>query len=194
MAKVKGPLMSLGASGQLGKSLVFMTWKGIADVRQHVVPANPKSAGQLVQRGFLTAAVAAWHAFTRNVLDVAAFNVAASIRPVPMSGFNNFCRYWIVLLKTPLVPHSVSSFTVTANTGGSFSFTWVALTGLTMLYKHGTSPVVLTTVTSAPESGTPGVYGATLAGLTVGVDYYIRPVTSLPNTAVAGIYKIRALA
>src|SRR5665648_108836 len=46
MAKVTGPLHSDGASGQLGKAIVFAAWKGIAYVRKYVVPANPMSAGQ----------------------------------------------------------------------------------------------------------------------------------------------------
>lgn len=46
MAKVTGPLQSFGASGQIAKSIVFGSWKGIAWVRRHVIPANPQSSGQ----------------------------------------------------------------------------------------------------------------------------------------------------
>jgi len=46
MAKVTGPLFSLDARGKLGKSLVFIGWKGIKDVRQWLTPANPQSAAQ----------------------------------------------------------------------------------------------------------------------------------------------------
>ena len=46
MAKVTMPLMSLTASGKLGDAVVFFTWKGIAVVRQWIVPANPQSADQ----------------------------------------------------------------------------------------------------------------------------------------------------
>jgi len=46
MAKVTGPLQSLGASGQLAKSMVFFSWKGVAVVRQWLKPANPQSAAQ----------------------------------------------------------------------------------------------------------------------------------------------------
>ncbi len=50
MAKVTGPLFSLSASGQIAKTLVFMKWKGIADVRKYVIPANPNTAAQQAQR------------------------------------------------------------------------------------------------------------------------------------------------
>lgn len=46
MAKVNGPLMSMSASGKIGDAIVFAAWKGIAYVRQFVIPANPQSAGQ----------------------------------------------------------------------------------------------------------------------------------------------------
>jgi len=50
MAKVTGPLHSDGASGKLANSLVFATWKGVAYVRQYVIPSNPQSEGQGDQR------------------------------------------------------------------------------------------------------------------------------------------------
>lgn len=46
MAKVTGPLMSMSASGSIGKSIVFSIWKGVAYVRQWLKPANPQSADQ----------------------------------------------------------------------------------------------------------------------------------------------------
>lgn len=46
MAKVQGPLFSMGASGSFGGALVFATWKGINYVRELVIPSNPQSAGQ----------------------------------------------------------------------------------------------------------------------------------------------------
>lgn len=50
MAKVTGPLMSMSASGKLGDAIVFSIWKGVAYVRQFVIPANPQSVGQGDQR------------------------------------------------------------------------------------------------------------------------------------------------
>jgi len=46
MAKVTGPLFSLGASGKIGDAIVFFPWKGKHVVRQWVIPANPESSGQ----------------------------------------------------------------------------------------------------------------------------------------------------
>src|SRR4030043_1060677 len=60
MAKVTGPLLSIDASGKIGESIVFTRWRGVKVVRQFVKPANPNSAAQQVQRGYLTAAIDKW--------------------------------------------------------------------------------------------------------------------------------------
>jgi len=53
MAKVKGPLMSLEASGSIANTITFSIWKGRPYVRQLVTPANPSSAGQIAVRKVL---------------------------------------------------------------------------------------------------------------------------------------------
>lgn len=50
MAVVSAPLMSLGASGQVGGAIVFSSWKGRPVVRQLVTPANPNSPKQMARR------------------------------------------------------------------------------------------------------------------------------------------------
>lgn len=42
--------MSMTASGKIGDAIVFSVWKGVAYVRQFVIPANPMSPGQGDQR------------------------------------------------------------------------------------------------------------------------------------------------
>lgn len=53
MATVKAPLMSLDASGSIGKAIVFSKWKGRSYVRRHVIPANPRSGLQVGLRSVL---------------------------------------------------------------------------------------------------------------------------------------------
>ena len=50
MAKLTGPLLSFGASGQIGKAMVVASWKGIDYARQYVVPANPRTTAQQTNR------------------------------------------------------------------------------------------------------------------------------------------------
>jgi hypothetical protein len=42
--------MAFSASGQIGKSLVYGTWKGQKYARQYIVPTNPSTAAQQAQR------------------------------------------------------------------------------------------------------------------------------------------------
>lgn len=50
MARVTGPLMSMEASGTIGKTLTFANWVGRQYVRRWTRPANPQTADQMEQR------------------------------------------------------------------------------------------------------------------------------------------------
>lgn len=94
MAKLKAPLMSLGASGQLGKSLVFFPWKGLDVVREYVIPANPNTTLQAAHRAHMTTIVAAIHtamAMANYPLasnDQIAYAALASAKGKPWTWFN----------------------------------------------------------------------------------------------------------
>jgi len=121
MAKVTAPLFGFSASGKLADSLVYMKWKGINDVRQYVIPANPKSEDQTTQRGYMTAALTAWHTAGWIAADLAAWNRYASTLAKIMSGFNAFVKLKIDALVASkvfqvLVNADFSSVTATAGT------------------------------------------------------------------------------
>lgn len=59
MATIRGPLMSLEASGTIGQALTYGKWKGRAVVRERVTPNNPQSPGQVGRR-------AMWKFLTQN--------------------------------------------------------------------------------------------------------------------------------
>jgi len=50
MAKSKSPLYGIEASGALGDTMVYAKWRGVQYVRRHVVPANPRTAEQMLTR------------------------------------------------------------------------------------------------------------------------------------------------
>jgi hypothetical protein len=60
MAKTKSPLLSLSARGQIGKSQVYGTWRGVPYVRQHVIPSNPNTTQQQVTRNTFKALSDLW--------------------------------------------------------------------------------------------------------------------------------------
>lgn len=47
MVKTKGQLLSLGASGSIGKALTYSSWKGRPYAKQFKVPTDPKALPQL---------------------------------------------------------------------------------------------------------------------------------------------------
>jgi len=50
MAKTTAPLLSLSARGTIGQVMTFGSWRGVSYVRQHVIPANPRSTAQVLTR------------------------------------------------------------------------------------------------------------------------------------------------
>lgn len=50
MAKLIAPLLSFGAGGQLARTAVYSSWKGIPYARRYVKPANPRTTEQMVTR------------------------------------------------------------------------------------------------------------------------------------------------
>lgn len=124
MAKPKAPLFSLGASGQLGKVLVYGNWKGIDVAREYVIPANPNTALQSTQRGRLTSAVTDWHTTGADALegaDKTAWNrFAGTLKP--MSGFNAFTQAFIdELVAGGTPPGHFFDLNVTATLAAAFA-------------------------------------------------------------------------
>ncbi|GAI26038.1 unnamed protein product [marine sediment metagenome] len=112
MAKLKGPLFSLGAAGALGKALVFFGWKGLDVVREYVVPANPKTTGQQTQRGYVTECVTAIHAAQAaaatplSEIDTIAYALWGSTFATPRTWFNQAVKNWLdqkVASKAPIM-------------------------------------------------------------------------------------------
>ncbi len=64
MVKVQAPALSMEASGQIGGSMVFSSWKGRAYVRSLVKPSNPRSALQTGIRAAMKFLTQAWAGLT----------------------------------------------------------------------------------------------------------------------------------
>jgi hypothetical protein len=60
MAKPTAPLLSFGASGQIGETLVYGTWRGRKYARRYLIPSNPQTAEQQLTRGVFSFLQAAW--------------------------------------------------------------------------------------------------------------------------------------
>ena len=60
MAKVKGPLFSIQAYGELAQTLVFQRRRGAATVYGYTEPKVPNTAGQVSQQTSFASAISSW--------------------------------------------------------------------------------------------------------------------------------------
>lgn len=95
MAKVQGPGISLAASGKLAYTIVYANWKGIAYIRQWVVPFNPKTALQVAVRDKFASYVELWQ-LTCDAACKAAWNDRIKVLGYKFSGFNFFIQQCFV--------------------------------------------------------------------------------------------------
>lgn len=86
MAIVKGPAMSMDASGSLAGAVVFSKWKGRNYVRALVTPANPKSGAQTGFRASMKFLAQIWSSLTSS--EKATFEARAD--DMIVSPFNAF--------------------------------------------------------------------------------------------------------
>lgn len=86
MAKTTAPLLSFGGSGQIAKTMVYSTWKGVPYVRRHVVPANPQTTAQQATRTLFAQLREMWKIAPSLVTD--AWNAFAQGRP--FTGMNKY--------------------------------------------------------------------------------------------------------
>jgi hypothetical protein len=188
--------MSLGASQQLGKSLVFFNWKGLDVVREYVIPTNPNTTSQQTQRNFLKAALTAIHGamshpvFPLGLVDKSAYALWASIEATPRTWFNEAVKNY--------VDQGVAGLNGQVYCGGAiveaadevdidiYNYTGDVTAGY---FWYGTSKTALLNSKVATVAGQK--LSADLTGLTTGVKYYIqfRPTAPAGQVgAYSGIY------
>lgn len=182
MAKLKGPLFSLGASGAIGKTLVFFPWKGLDCVREYVIPANPDTQAQKDQRNLLKNAVIDIHAAMAIAIgplvevDKSAYALWGSTYPTPRTWFNQACKNWIDIsldTKDPAVYRGGVSAPGSSLLHPSIKCDEIDGTKITAgKFFYGTSKTAM--LNSAVATITAGIHQASkeISGLTAGKKYY----------------------
>lgn len=196
MAKLKGPLFSLGASQKLGDALVYFPWKGLNVVREYVVPSNPRTAGQTTQRSYLTAAVDEIHrlqalgAAVWTEADQVAYALWGSVFATPRTWFNQVVKNWIDQYVAGLTGCVFATGTTTPGANQlAVSLSAGNNNPTAGNFHYGTSKTNMPYTQAGAWAA--GFWTATLAGLTTGVKYYWQFRGSAPAAAVgtrSGIY------
>jgi len=189
--------------------MVFFGWKGLNVVREYVVPSNPKTALQVTQRAYVTAAVAAIHAAQADAthpmlsIDQVAYSALAAAKGKIMTWFNQVVKLWVdvaVDAKTSVVYHAA---VFGAKTAAAFEFhlyiTEETASDLAAgTFYFGTSKTNLINTEACDINPGSYVYINVVnlaAFLTVGVKYYVqfRPDSGDPcEGADSGIYNFVA--
>lgn len=117
MAIVRTPLLSFSASGKIAKSIVFSRWKGLNTARQYVVPANPNTAAQQVQRGLFATLAAVWTGIL-SAADKAKWAVYSTVLAEPKTAYNLAMQAGLEASKLATINQVyAAAFTVTDNAG-----------------------------------------------------------------------------
>ena len=193
MTKVRTPLMSFEARGQIAKSVVYFPWKGVNAVREYVVPMNPRTEAQRAQRLHMTHAVAEWHNAAYSAEDVIAWNRYAGVLAKIMAGFNAFCRVFIkeeILTNVWERIHGVYTVNVQAT---SFEvYVRKAAAGNAPTIYYGTRKTHFPDSIVTTDMGG-GIWGKNITGLTTNTLYYfyIEVGTTATDFGRTGIYAQR---
>jgi len=108
MAKLTGALLSLGARGTIGKTIVFASARGVSYARQHVIPSNPQSTAQTLTRDCMAVASNIWKNAPAEL--IAPWNLFAQGRPA--SGRSLFIGSYVRTLRGAVPPETDRSLMV----------------------------------------------------------------------------------
>ena len=92
MAKLKGPLLSVSASGSIGTGLTYSSRRSGAQVRFQRKQKDVDTPARTAHRADYTDGVDIWNTFSD--VEKALWNTLA--RSAHLSGYNLFLRYWLL--------------------------------------------------------------------------------------------------
>jgi len=196
MAKLKAPLFSFEARGKIADALVYFPWKGINCVRQYVIPANPKTDPQIIQRGHLTTMVDKVHTTQASDThpltsrDVSAYALWASVVQAATTWFNQVVRNGIDQLVDGLRECIFSGGVTTPASDQLTVEVWsLGIAPTAGKFWYGTSRTAL--IKSIDSTPVGGSNAAIITELTTGVKYFWQFVPTAPSSIVgtkSGIY------
>lgn len=105
MAKLKGPLLSIDATGHIGKVFAVSHWKGINKGMRHFTPQNPKTWLQQDNRGIFAYAIQSWQSLTND--QKWSYNQSAKNLGLKMSGYNYYLQTYIAAYAVPPPPPGI---------------------------------------------------------------------------------------
>lgn len=93
MAKLKGPFLSLDASGSIGKAFAVSHWKGQKKAIKHFKPKNPRTAEQQDNRSVFAYAIQGWQSLEE--IDKESYRQSVKNLGLQMSGYNYYLQTYL---------------------------------------------------------------------------------------------------
>lgn len=141
MSKTIAPLISFGAGGQLGKTAVYASWKGIPYVRRYVIPANPRTTKQVTVRNLFKALQTMW--LLMPAIGKGPFILNSQGKPYTPN--NKFTSLNVSGVDTTTPPTDMSAFQGSPGAKGGLPPASMALTpGATTMTAAVVAPVIPT--------------------------------------------------
>jgi hypothetical protein len=197
MAKVVAPLLSFSAGGQVAKSQVYASWKGIPYVRRYTKPANPQSTDQTKTRSVFATLCAVY----KNLTSDSAAPWVAFATGKPLTDRNAFIGQnvklmragtdWSAFLGSPSANGGVALASFSATGGAGTISTTVAaptpptgwsLTGVIATARINDDPHTTTDDAISTQAATATPWEPAFTGLAAGT--YI--VTAWPVWDIGG--------
>lgn len=154
MVKVQAPALSLDASGSLANAIVFSKWKGRNYVRERVIPANPRSGGQVGIRAMFKFLTQDWTNLTAG--NQATWEGRAD--DMVVSPFNAFLSYNMTRWRNFLGPSQEDPATATGTPA-----TWGAASATAGVRQITISKAI----TVVADNWALGIHRATSTGFTI---------------------------
>ena len=186
MAKVTGPLLSIDARGTVADTLVFSYWRGQHYVRRWLKPANPNTAAQQTQRGYLALSIEKWHEYLLAA-DRAAWSQYQA--GMPSSGVNQFVSEYVIA-QAGALELCLSKNIVAAAGNDQVTITGTSSIATLWTVMYGDKHRVYTG--SVNETGDPVTsHSIVVTGLTGAVEYFFRIAAVDPDNdwVTSGEYK-----
>lgn len=181
MAKVRAPLFGLSAAGKLAGALVYFPWKGIKAVREYVIPANPSTAAQQTQRGYITQAMTDWHAVEWTDDDITAFRRWANAMASAMTHVNVYVKHHILEKIAGNTWYNLSNVATSGVGSSGFTGEADATADNTAVINWGVTPNSLHNQDTCTHAG--GTYSCAVSGLQASTKYYFQIKNTAGNTA-----------
>jgi hypothetical protein len=106
MAKTTAPILSFGAGGQLARTQVYASWKGIPYARRYVIPSNPRTTRQMVTRNIFRLLQSLWLVMPQTGKDP----YIAFVTGKPLTPNNKFTSSNVKGVDTSAPPTDLSFF------------------------------------------------------------------------------------